>query len=92
MVYISYICNCKAKKTSMTQDERWIIRYQEVMDFIEQNHRNPSKHRVEEHLMLNWIKANRKAINAGIMKEERIPLSQKLLELGDKYRRVNQYV
>ena len=26
----------------MTQDERWNIRYQEVMDFIETNHRNPS--------------------------------------------------
>ena len=39
----------------MTQDERWNIRYQEVMDFIETNHRNPSKHRLEEHDMLNWV-------------------------------------
>ena len=40
----------------MTQDERWNLRYQEVMDFIETNHRNPSKHRIEEHDMLNWVK------------------------------------
>ncbi len=33
----------------MTQDERWNLRYQEVMDFIETNHRNPSKHRIEKH-------------------------------------------
>ena len=52
----------------MTQDERWNIRYKEVVEFIEVNKRNPSKHRVEEHLMLNWIKANRKALNAGTMK------------------------
>jgi len=40
----------------MTQDEKWMIRYEEVVGFIEANHRNPSKHRVEEHLMLNWVK------------------------------------
>ena len=43
----------------MTQDERWNLRYQEVIDFIETNHRNPSKHRLEEHDMLNWLKQQR---------------------------------
>ena len=55
----------------MTQDERWNKRYQDVMDFMAENHRNPSRHRLEEHDMLNWVKANRKALNAGKMKEER---------------------
>ena len=40
----------------MTQEERWQIRYNEVVEFIETNHRNPSKHRIEEHDMLNWVK------------------------------------
>ena len=31
-------------------------RYQDVMDFMEKNHRNPSRHRLEEHDMLNWVK------------------------------------
>ena len=39
----------------MTQDERWNKRYQDVMDFMEKNHRNPSRHRLEEHDMLNWL-------------------------------------
>ena len=39
----------------MTQDERWNKRYQDVMDFMEKNHRNPSRHRLEEHDMLNWV-------------------------------------
>ena len=56
----------------MTQDERWNKRYQDVKAFIESNHRNPSKHRLEEHDMLNWLKANRKVLNAGKMKEERV--------------------
>lgn len=45
----------------MTQDEKWIARYNEVVTFIETNKRNPSKHRIEEHDMLNWLKANRKS-------------------------------
>lgn len=42
------------KDDGMTQEERWMVRYEEVIDFIENNHRNPSKHRIEEHDMLNW--------------------------------------
>ena len=56
----------------MTQDERWIARYEEVNSFVETNKRNPSKHRIEEHDMLNWLKANRKALNAGKMKTDRV--------------------
>ena len=54
----------------MTQDERWLTRYNEVVEFIEANHRNPSRHRIEEHDMLNWVKTNRKAMNKGEMRLE----------------------
>ncbi len=75
----------------MTQDERWIARYNEVVGFIETNHRNPSKHRLEEHDMLNWLKANRKKMNAGELKEPRLSAFKELLGMGEKYRRVNQW-
>ena len=75
----------------MTQDERWMVKYQEVMGFIEVNHQNPSKHRIEEHDMLNWVKANRKAMNAGKMKPERIEMFKELLAMTEQYRRKNQY-
>ena len=65
----------------MRQDERWLVRYNELKTFIETNKRNPSKHRMEEHDMLNWLKANRKVINAGKMKLERIKLFKELLTL-----------
>ena len=64
----------------MTQEERWIAKYNEVVDFIETNHRNPSRHpnhrnpsrhRIEEHDMLNWLKANRKARGT----QGRVPVS-----------------
>ena len=75
----------------MTQDEKWNQRYLEVVDFIETNHRNPSRHRIEEHDHLNWLKANRKAMSAGRMKPERVEKFKKLLELTERYRRKNQY-
>jgi hypothetical protein len=41
--------------------------------------------------MLNWLKANRKALNAGKMKPERVEKFRKLLELAERFRRKNQY-
>ena len=75
----------------MTQDERWLVRYNEVMGFLEENHRNPSKHRIDEHDHLNWLKANRKVLNAGKMKAERVEKFRNLLEQTEQYRRKNQY-
>ncbi len=75
----------------MTQDEKWEKRYQEVKTFIENNKRNPSKYRIEEHDMLNWVKANRKALNAGKMKPERVEKFKELLAMTEQYRRKNQY-
>ncbi len=75
----------------MTQDERWMVKYIEVVTFIETNKRNPSRHRIEEHDYLNWLKVNRKALNAGKMKPERVEKFRKLLEMTERYRRKNQY-
>jgi hypothetical protein len=75
----------------MTQDERWQIRYQEVIDFIEKNHRNPSKHYDEERNMHTFVKHCKKQLNAGQLKEDRIERFNKLLELAEKYKHVNQY-
>ena len=75
----------------MTQEERWILKYNEVMAFIKTNKRNPSRHRIEEHNMLNWLKACRKMINAEKMKPERVKKFEELQELMEEYKRVNQY-
>ena len=90
----------------MTQDERWLVRYKEVMGFLEENHRNPSKHRIEEHDMLNWLKANRKVLNAGnncrlSSRLDKVRVNsalcslfrkfKELLAMTELYRRKNQY-
>lgn len=57
----------------MTRDERWESQCNEVAKFIETSHRNPSKHWIMEHGMRNWLKANRKLMNKGEMKPDRLP-------------------
>ena len=75
----------------MTQEERWQVQYEQMMAFMEENHRRPSKYKQEEHDMLNWFKSNKKMMNKGIFPEERLERFNKLLELAEKYRRLNQY-
>ena len=75
----------------MDQETRWLTKYKEVVDFVEANHRNPSRHRIEEHDMLNWVKANRKRMNAGDLKESRLSMFKELLLLVEENKRKNQY-
>ena len=75
----------------MTQDEKWMLKYNEVVVFIETNHRNPSRHRLEEHDMLNWVKQQRKLKNKGELKAKRAEMLERLLSLWEEYKRVNQW-
>lgn len=76
----------------MTQEEKWIKNYLAVIEFINENHRNPSKNVPTEKTMVNWQKQQRKLMNAGLLKPDRVEMFEKLQELAGKYRRVNQYV
>ena len=75
----------------MTQEKRWMANWTAVMDFITANRRNPSKHRIEEHLMLNWVKHNRKLLKAGKMAPERVEMMGKLVDLWEENKHINQY-
>lgn len=76
----------------MTQDEKWKARYDEVIRFLEENHRNPSKYDAEERGdYYTWLKHNRKQMNAGTLKPERVDKFRELLILCEKYKHKNQY-
>lgn len=75
----------------MTQDERWQARYDEVVEFIQTNHRNPSKYVDEERGLRNWVKQQKKLMNAGALEGKRLKIFNELLALGEKYKRVNQW-
>ena len=75
----------------MTQSELWLAKWQEAVDFLETNHRKPSKFIAEERNMRSWWKHNKKLMNAGDLKPDRVEMFKQLLELGEKYKHVNQY-
>lgn len=75
----------------MTQEERWMTRYNEVKIFIEREHRNPSKYNDEEKLMVHFLKRGRKLMNAGELQEPRLGMFKELLAMCEKYKHVNQY-
>ena len=75
----------------MTQEERWIQKYNEVMAFMEKEHRKPSKYYPEEKLMFHFIHHNKKLYNTGAMKGDRVEASERLLALCERYRRKNQW-
>jgi len=75
----------------MTQDERWELHFEQVMQFMRTQRRCPSKHRLEEHRMLNWIKFNKKQLAKGKMPPSRLQHFQQLLQTADRYQRLNQY-
>ena len=76
----------------MTQDERWQANYNEVKTFIETNRRNLSKYDLEERRLYTWMKHNRKQMNAGELRPERVEAFKRLLELCEQYKRVNQWM
>lgn len=75
----------------MTQEERWQRQYDQMIEFMETNHRRPSKHRLEEHDMLNWFKCVKKQIAKGGYPQNRLEKFAVLMEVANKYRRKNQY-
>lgn len=74
----------------MTQDEKWLTNWREVMNFMESNKRRPSMFIDEERGLRNWWKHQQKLMNAGELKAERIEKFNELLKLGEQYRHVNQ--
>ena len=75
----------------MTQEERWLTRYNEVKGFIEREHRNPSKFIPEERGLKNWVRHQQKLVNKGELKPSRLEKFNELLQIGERYKHVNQY-
>ena len=63
----------------MDQETSWLTRYNEVKTFIDTYHRNPSRYRDEEKLMVHFLKRGRKLMNADELQEPRLSKFKELL-------------
>ena len=75
----------------MTQDERWLVQWKAVMDFMTVNKKRPSKFVDEERGLRNWWKHQQKLVNAGELKQERMEKFNRLLTVIEDCKRKNQY-
>ena len=75
----------------MNRDVVWLNKYQQVLAFVETHQRGPSRHHIEEHDMLNWMKFNRKKDNLGKLVGFRKEKFDALRKLISSFNRVNQY-
>ena len=78
-------------RRKMDQETRWLIHYNEVKTFIETNHRNPSKYVDSERGLRNWVKQQKKLMNAGALEGQRLMMFNELLGLGERYKHKNQW-
>lgn len=75
----------------MTQDERWLAKYDEIIVFIVKNNRRPSKYNIEERNNWNWMRHQQKLMGCGCMKVEWIGMFEKMVVLCEEHKHVNQY-
>ena len=79
------------EKAIVSQEDRWQLHLAEVRAYVAENKRLPSKYRVENRRLLNWLKYNRKLLAAGLLPEGRRELFQELMDFCAQYHHVNQY-
>ncbi len=75
----------------MTQEERWLAKYNEIMAFMAENHRRQSKYYMEERNNWNWMRHQQKLMGRGELKAERVELFERLMRVCEEYKHVNQY-
>ena len=75
----------------MTQDEKWLLQYHALTEFIEVNQRRPSKYEPTEKLAHHWWRHNLKLYTRNELPTRRVEKFKALIELANKYKRKNQY-
>ena len=80
--YCRIYCSVASENTALEVAEITALQTS-VNNFLETNHRKPSKFIPEERNMRSWWKHNKKLMNAGDLKPERVEMFKLLLELGD---------
>ena len=74
-----------------SQEERWNQHYNEILQFMQDQKRRPSKHYIEDRHMVHWIKYNKKLLARHELAADRVEKFNQLMDIADSFLRVNQY-
>ena len=64
-------------------ETKWLTKYQQLKDYVEQHHQLPDKKKVENRGLLNWWKYNRKLILQGKLDAHHIQLLDQLSRMRE---------
>lgn len=59
-------------------ETKWLAKYQQLKENVEQHHQLPDKKKVENRGLLNWWKYNKKLAKQGKLSEEKLRMLQNL--------------
>ena len=59
-------------------ETKWLAKYQQLKDYVEQHHQLPDKKKVENRGLLNWWKYNKKLAKLDKLSEEKLQMLQEL--------------
>ena len=59
-------------------ETKWLAKYQQLKDCVEQHHQLPDKKKVENRGLLNWWKYNKKLAKLDKLSEEKLQMLQEL--------------
>lgn len=59
-------------------ETKWLAKYQQLKDYVEQRHQLPDKKKVENRGLLNWWKYNKKLAKLDKLSEEKLQMLQEL--------------
>lgn len=68
----------KVKLGIMTNEQRWMERYELLKAYVAEHHQMPDKKKVENRGLLNWWKYNKKLAKQGKLSEEKLRMLQDL--------------
>lgn len=63
---------------STVNETKWLAKYQQLKEYVEQHHQLPDKKKVENRGLLNWWKYNKKLAKHGKLSEEKLRMLQDL--------------
>ena len=66
---------------STKNDEKWLLSYRALYEYLSVNHQLPDKKKVENRGLLNWWKYNKRLHKEGKLTDERIRLLRQLNDL-----------
>ena len=65
-------------------DEKWLLNYNALREYLSANHQLPDKKKVENRGLLNWWKYNKRLLKEGKLTGERLELLRQLNDLRSK--------